>query len=231
VTTIVGWDTATDDLAVAATVDGDTLNERMVAAPKGERPRHAKELLTEVESAAETAGGWRAVDAIAVGIGPGSFTGLRIGLATARAYAQALAMPVIPVGTLAALGRGILERGVERHALAVLDARRGQVFAALYGPSGEEVWAPLVATPDELAERVRSSALPAVAAGSGAVRFRPELEAAGAEILPESDSAHRVSGRDLCQLAEAGAPSPPDSIRPIYLRPPDAELWRERDAG
>jgi tRNA threonylcarbamoyladenosine biosynthesis protein TsaB len=231
VTTIVGWDTATDDLVVAATRDVETLSERMLSAPEGERPRHASELLTEIESAAERAGGWTRVDAIGVGIGPGSFTGLRIGLATARGLAQALARPVIGVGTLAALGRGILEPATGRHALAVLDARRGQVFAALYEPSGLEAWEPLVAGPEHLAERVRSFPAPVVAAGSGAVRFRPVLEAAGAEVLPESDSAHRVSGRHLCLLAEAGTPSPPESIRPIYLRPPDAELWRERDAG
>jgi tRNA threonylcarbamoyladenosine biosynthesis protein TsaB len=231
VSTIVGWDTATDDLAVAATRDGETLNERLLAGPAGERPRHAVELLAEVESAAERSGGWQEVDAIAVGIGPGSFTGLRIGLATARALAQGLAMPVVPIGTLAALGHGILERAGDRRALAVIDARRGQAFAALYGPTGEEVWPPLVAPPDELAERIRSLPVKPVAAGSGAVRFRPELEAAGAEIPPQSDSAHRVSARHTCLLAEAGTPSPPDSIRPIYLRPPDADLWLERDAG
>jgi tRNA threonylcarbamoyladenosine biosynthesis protein TsaB len=231
VTTIVGWDTATDDLAVAATRGGETLSERATATPEGERPRHATELLAEVEGAARRAGGWKEVDAIGIGIGPGSFTGLRIGLATARALAQALAMPLIPVGTLAALGAGIRGQAGVRQVLAVLDARRGQVFAALYGPGGEEVWAPLVASPDQLAERLGSLPAPAVAAGSGALRFRPELEAAGAEIPPESDPAHRVSGRHLCLLAEAGIPSPPESIRPIYLRPPDAELWLERDAG
>jgi tRNA threonylcarbamoyladenosine biosynthesis protein TsaB len=231
VSTIVGWDTATDDLAVAATRGGETITDRCLAPRSGERPRHAGELLVEVEAAADRAGGWGRVDAIAVGVGPGSFTGLRIGLATARALGQALGLPVIPVPTLKALGRGILDHAAGRRALAVLDARRGQAFAALYERSGGEVWPALVAGPDELAARVRSLPMHPVAAGSGAVRFRPELEAAGAEIPPESNSAHRVSGRHLCLLAETGTPSPPDAIRPIYLRPPDAELWRERDAG
>jgi tRNA threonylcarbamoyladenosine biosynthesis protein TsaB len=228
---MVGWDTATSDLAVAATRDGEALRERFMGGEPGERPQHASALLAEVESVVADAGGWRSVDAIAVGIGPGSFTGLRIGLATARALAQALAKPVVGVGTLAAIGRAILGRAGRHQGLAVLDARRGQAFAALYGPDGDEVWSPIVAAPDELAERVRSLPQAPLAVGSGALRFRRQLEAAGAEIPPESDSAHRVSGRHVCLLAEAGAPSPPEAIRPIYLRPPDAELWLERDAG
>jgi tRNA threonylcarbamoyladenosine biosynthesis protein TsaB len=229
--TIVGLDTATGDVAVAATRGEDLVEERLLEGAPGERPRHATALLGEVESIVEGVGGWRGVDAIAVGIGPGSFTGLRIGLATARALAQALAKPLVPVGTLAVLARGLHEREPECEALPIIDARRGQVFAALYGPDGEELWAPLVATPEELSERLRSLSGTPVAVGSGAVRFRRELEAAGAEVVPESDSAHRVSGRQLCVLAEAGTPSPPESIRPIYLRPPDAELWLERDTS
>jgi tRNA threonylcarbamoyladenosine biosynthesis protein TsaB len=231
VTTVVGWDTATSELAVAATQDGRPIAERLVVHEPGERPRHASELLAEVESVVERVGGWQGVESIAVGIGPGSFTGLRIGLATARGLAQALAKPIVGVGTLAAMGLGLRNRAGRRAALAVIDARRGQAFAALYGPDGDEAWPPLVATPDELAERVGSLPRPPLAAGSGALRFRRQLEAVGAEVPPESDSAHRVSGHHLCLLAEAGTPSPPETIRPIYLRPPDAELWLERDAG
>jgi tRNA threonylcarbamoyladenosine biosynthesis protein TsaB len=231
VSTIVGWDTATSDVAVAATRDGEAIGERLIAGEPGGRPRHASALLAEVESVVGEFGGWPSVDAIAVGIGPGSFTGLRIGLATARAIAQALARPLIGVGTLAAIGRGIRERAEGRLGLAVIDARRGQVFAALYEPDGAETWPPLVVTPNELAERLSSSARAPLAAGSGALRFRRHLEAAGAEVPPESDSVHRISGRQICLLAEAGNPSPPEAIRPIYVRPPDAELWLERDAG
>ena len=135
------------------------------------------------------------------------------------------------MGTLAALARGIGERaeGRGRPRLAVLDARRGQAFAALYGPAGEELWPPLVAPPGELAERVAALPQPPLAAGSGAIRFRDELEAAGAEVLPDAEPAHRVSARHICLLAEAGRPARPESIEPIYLRPPDAELWLERD--
>jgi tRNA threonylcarbamoyladenosine biosynthesis protein TsaB len=230
VSTVVGWDTATADVTVALVRDGEPVVERLVEAEPGGRPRHARALLAEVESAVGEVGGWASIEMLAVGLGPGSFTGLRIGLATGRALAQALAKPIVGVGTLAAIGRGIREGSPGRHGLAVLDARRGQAFAAMCDPQGEQVWPPLVADPDELAERVGSLPEGPLAAGSGALRFRRQLEAAGADVPPGSDPAHRVSGRHVCLLAETGTPSAPEAMRPIYLRPPDAELWLERDA-
>jgi tRNA threonylcarbamoyladenosine biosynthesis protein TsaB len=232
VTTIAGLDTATDDVSVAVTRDSEVVGERLVPKPEAGHPRHSEALLVELESVVGESGGWEAMDRLAVGIGPGSFTGLRVGLATARAIAQALDKPVVPVGTLAALARGIDESAGRncRLRLAVLDARRGQVFAAMFGPDGEERWEPFVASPEELGKRIRRLSQSALAAGSGALRFRRELEAAGAEVLQGTDSAHRVWARHVCRLAEGGAPPPPEAIQPIYLRPPDAQLWLERDS-
>ena len=228
-TVVVGMDTATTDLAVAATADGEPVAERLVAPPPGGRPRHATDLLPELEGVAHAAGGWERVDLIAVGVGPGSFTGLRIGVATTRALAQALGVPVAPVSTLAALARGMGAHGEaeSRLRLAVVDARRREVFAALHGPDGDAIWPPLVAPPEELAERVAALSESPLAAGDGALRFRRELEAAGAEVLAGDEPAHRVSARHVCLLAHD--PAPLESIEPIYLRRPDAELWRERD--
>ncbi len=229
-TAVLGFDTATADLAVAVTRDGEVLHERTLAPRPGERPRHATDLLPEIEAAAAAAGGWDRLALIAVGVGPGSFTGVRIGVATARALAQALGKPVAPVISLAALAAGIGDAAGagERPRLAVIDARRGEAFAAAYGPGGEELVAPFVAGPEELAARVRALGGAPLAAGDGALRFRGELEAAGAEVLAGSDSAHRIRARHLCFLALE--PAPLQSIEPIYLRRPDAELWRERDA-
>ena len=230
-TAIAGLDTATDDVSVAVVRDGEVVDERLVPKPDGGRPRHAEALLVELEGAVGASGGWDAVDRLAVGIGPGSFTGLRVGLATARAIAQALCKPVVPVGTLAALAAGIAEGGGEgRSRLAVLDGRRGEAFAALFGPGGEEIWEPLVAKPEVLGERLKTVPDSPLAGGSGALRFRGELEAAGVEVLPDSSEAHRVWARHVCRLAADGPSSPPEAIQPIYLRPPDAQVWLDRDS-
>jgi tRNA threonylcarbamoyladenosine biosynthesis protein TsaB len=232
VSTIAGLDTATDEVSVAVVRDSEVVAERLVPKPASGHPRHSEALLAELETAVAEAGGWEAVDFLAAGIGPGSFTGLRVGLATARAIAQSIGKGIVPVGTLDALARGIAESAAAtgRRVLPALDARRGQVFAALFDPDGGRRWEPFVASPDELAERVAGLPATALAAGSGALRFRRELEAAGAEVPPDADSAHRVWARHVCRLAEGGAPSPPEAIQPIYLRPPDAQVWLERQS-
>jgi tRNA threonylcarbamoyladenosine biosynthesis protein TsaB len=198
--------------------------------PKG-RPLHATGLLGEVEQAAAAAGGWGAVDLIAVGLGPGTFTGIRIGIATARGLGVSLGLPLRGVCTLDAVGRGIQEANEGAPALAVLDGWRGEVFAALYGADGARPWEPAVYRPEDLAERVAALGETPVVAGSGAVRFRQELTRDGVRIADDSDPVHRVAARHVCALAAAMADEEDrEELTPIYLRPPDAERWRERDA-
>ena len=229
-TIVIGFDTATDDTAVAALRDGELLFSRSVEPETGGRPRHANCLLPQVEAAAAAAGGWEGVERIAVGVGPGSFTGLRIGIATAKALAQALAVELAAVGTLPALARGAgIAAGGDRALLAALDARRGELFAALYGPAGEQIWEPFVATPAQLRERIARLRESPLAAGSGAVRFRDELQEGGAEVPSETDPSHRVAAREVCALGMLADPANPEDVAPIYLRPPDAQRWRERD--
>jgi tRNA threonylcarbamoyladenosine biosynthesis protein TsaB len=225
---VVGFDTATDDTAVAATRGEAVLYEALLGPSEKGGPLHATALLGEVERAVAAAGGWAAVERIGVGLGPGSFTGLRVGIATARGLGLSRGLPVFGVCTLDALGRGLGEAAGERDSLAVADARRGEVFAALYAPGGERLWDPLVSPPEQLAERIAGLSRPALCGGSGAVRFRQQLSRRGAEIPDDADPVHGVAARHVCALAAAAGEGAPGPGAPIYLRAPDAERWRER---
>jgi tRNA threonylcarbamoyladenosine biosynthesis protein TsaB len=130
------------------------------------------------------------------------------------------------VGTLDALAHGLAEAAGGRSRLAVLDARRGEAFAAAYSASGERLWGPWVGSPAELGERLSELSDTPLVAGSGALRFRGELEERGAELPDDQDPVHRVAARHVCAVAAAGDGETP---APIYLRAPDAERWRERD--
>ncbi len=229
--TVLGIDTATSAAVVAVAADGESLAESAIDPDERGRPRASAALLEAIEATVDEAGGWNGVDLIAVGLGPGSYTGLRIGISTARGLAQALAKPIAGVGTLTALARGVAEQpeAGERPRLAAIDARRDEVFTCLEDESGAELWAPSVSAPDELANRLGSLQTPPLAAGDGALRFRHELEAAGAVVPADADPVHRVSARHICVLASALNPGRPEEIQPIYLRAPDAEVWLDRD--
>ncbi len=223
---------------------GEVLHEATLGLAADGSPRHSTALLAEVERAAAACGGWEQVGRLAVGRGPGSFVGIRIGLATARGLATSTGVPAVGVCTLDALGRAIREQttrsgaplpsmaGERRTAsLAVLDARRGEVFAALYSAGGERLWEPFVAAPADLAEKVAAHSGLLRAAGSGAIRFRQELADRDVDIPDDADPVHRVSARQICALAEDAGHGYGDSLDPIYLRPPDAQRWRERDTS
>lgn len=224
---ILGLDTATGDVTVAAASGGELLFESSTPpSTENGRPRHSASLLEQAARAVEAAGGWGRVGLIAVGVGPGTFTGLRVGVATARALAQARGLELVAVDSLAALAAGI--GAGTRPRLAVLDARRAEVFAGAYGPSLEVIWEPFVATPEVLVERLAELPATPVAAGDGSLRFRDRLEDAGAEVPPDADPSHRMAGRHVCALAEGAPRVRPEQLKPIYLRRPDAEVWREQ---
>jgi tRNA threonylcarbamoyladenosine biosynthesis protein TsaB len=223
---------------------GEVLYEQLLGLSATGSPRHSTALLIEVERAAEACGGWEQVERIAVGRGPGSFVGIRIGLATARGLSASTGLPVAGVCTLDALGRALTERPTpsavplrggagQSHSgsLAVLDARRGEVFAALYSSTGERLWEPFVASPETLVERLDELSAPPLAAGPGAIRFRHELASRDVEFPDDADPLHRVSARHVCALAEAAGSGDGGPLDPIYLRPPDAQRWRERDTS
>jgi tRNA threonylcarbamoyladenosine biosynthesis protein TsaB len=218
--TLLGLDTSTS-AASACVLRGD--GESFELAPPSERlqspPAHASELMPAVADVmARAEVGWDDLDAIAVGVGPGTFTGLRIGIATARALASAIGLPLRRVSSLAALAAGI--KAPLR--LPLIDARRGELFGALY-EAGERLWAPFALPPAELVERVREDGFAPLAAGDGSVRFRGMLEEAGIPVAADDSQAHVVRALHVCRLAAEAPDEPPEAVLPDYLRDPDAK--------
>ena len=225
---VLGFDTST--AATAACVlraDGGVFELEPPAQALSEPPAHARELMPAIVAVLGQSGlDGSDLDAIAVGTGPGTFTGLRIGVASARALSHAWGVELRPVSSLAALAAGVAESGGdagrEGPVLALIDARRGQVFAALF-EDGAQRWPPFAATPDAVAARVADSGLRPLAVGDGSVRFRDVLEAVGIRVAPEGSRAHVVRGLAICKMASDVSPAPPEAVLPNYLRLPDAK--------
>jgi len=191
----LAFDTATEVATSALVADGEVL---------GERASRAATLLEDVDALLRQGGAHPDdLDALAVGIGPGSFTGLRIGLAVARGLALALDLRGAGVSTLEVLAAGA------PGAVPIIDARRREVFTLVGG------------TPAVMAPSALEVPAGTVCVGDGALRYRSLLEERGAVVPPAEDERHRPHARFPAALA--GDLGPVDSIEPLYLRVPDAE--------
>jgi tRNA threonylcarbamoyladenosine biosynthesis protein TsaB len=186
VTTIFSFDTATSITTCALLRNGEVVGERLT---------EARSVLAAADELVRAAGiGAADLDGLVIGTGPGSFTSIRIGLATGRGLALALGIPAAGVSTLRAFSGGT----------PVIDARRGEVFTD----------GPKVDRPEVLEVAGRRLV------GDGAIRYRETFEAAGADVPPDDDPSHLPSA--VLLAACAGPLGPAVEIEPLYLRAPDA---------
>jgi tRNA threonylcarbamoyladenosine biosynthesis protein TsaB len=191
----LAFDTATEVATSALVDDGEVL---------GERASRASTLLEDVDALLRQGGAHQHdLDALAVGVGPGSFTGVRIGLAVARGLALALDLPGAGVSTLDALAAGA------PGTLPVVDARRREIFTLVDG-------SPVVLAPADL-----ELATGTVCVGDGARRYRELLEGMGAVVPPDGDERHLPRARFHALLAHDFGSV--EEIEPLYLRVPDAD--------
>ncbi len=227
---ILAFDTSTAIASVAIVCDGNTLIQTDTCV----QAKHGEKLLPRIDAALkQTQLIFTDIDLIAVGIGPGSFTGIRVALATAKGFAIASGKPFIGVSSLRVLARG----AVYGPSLigTVVDAYRGEVYQALYiaDASGRlnEILLPVHAPPKQAAERLRllSRGAPVRICGSGARRYAQDyIDITGESLDFLDSSADRVQAANLAFEAEtlfrAHGPSDPTSTEPLYIRPSDAEL-------
>lgn len=232
---ILGFDTATRATAVALEDGHGEVIEARDDPPRGQRPRHASRLLSLCAEVLDQADlDYQQLERLAVGVGPGTFTGLRIGVATARALSQATAIPLVGVSTLQSLALNALQSQAVESVAAVLDARRGEAFAAAWRIEeildGEPLLGPGAFSPEALAEHLAAVQMPVLALGEGAIEFRKVLESSGAFVPDDEAGLHRVTAAGHCRIARQLPPADPAQITPQYLRLPDAEIAR-RAAG
>ena len=192
---VLAFDTATDVASAALVRDGE---------PLGERRSRAVRVLADAHELLAAAGAEPGdLGAPVVGTGPGSFTGIRIGLATARGLALSLGLPVAGVSTLDALAAGA------PGAVPVIDARRREIFTLVEGE-------PRCLAPAELEVEAGRTYV-----GDGAVRYRGEIEKGGGLVPPDRSELHVPRARFHALLARGAGPA--ELVEPVYLRVPDAE--------
>lgn len=215
---ILGIDTALGACSVAL-LDGESVAAR---AHEEMQRGHAEALAPMVDETMRSAdAAFSSLERIAVTTGPGTFTGQRVGLAFARALALALKIPVVGVTTLDAMALEALKRESADAAIAVCDAKRGEVYLGGRNRAGETILAPTLLATEVAVERVRGLARigKLVLAGTGA-------ELVGAALAGELRLLGTLTQPDAVYVARLGAMLDPAAAppQPLYLRAPDAKL-------
>ena len=211
----------------------DVLSERSSDASQPPASRLPGELMALLSDAGMSLG---EIDIYAVATGPGSFTGLRVGIATMQGLAFAAGKPLVGVSgldALAAIAGDAAARSAHPIVATWVDAWRGEVYGAVYD-RGVPIDAPVVAPPDRLLAQLRGRAVTFI--GDGAAAYFDRIVAAGEIDVslaePLTPSLAGAIGRLAAVAAEAGEPPSPHAIRPLYVRRPDPELARDaRSAG
>lgn len=242
---ILGFDTSTPSTAVGLMLEDGSVLSAYDHPDAGARPGHQTRLLPLASELLDRGGlDWRAIDRVAVGLGPGTYTGLRVGVASARSLAQSLGAQIVGVSSAQALAHAALrapanESGEERAdppraVITVVDARRGEVFVGAYAASGAQSQPATISAPrpvrvkDAAAEFARIAGEQVSAAwlgvGDAALSLREELAGAGVHAAPAGSALHDVDARALCELAREGEPQPLEAVVPEYCREADAEL-------
>jgi tRNA threonylcarbamoyladenosine biosynthesis protein TsaB len=230
---LLGLDTATQQVSVAMSTDGAVIGELRL----GHERRHAEHLAPGIQYlCTELDLDLSRLSGIAVGVGPGLFTGLRVGVTTAKMMAQALRVPIVGIPSLDLVAYPL--RHADRAIVAVLDARRGEVFHARYHPvpGGVQRMSDYeVGSPDELVADLVAEGDEVLLAGEGVLRYRNAF--AGVDRSEQAGAAFAApSSTALLELAAARMEREEFSsaweVQPLYLRQSDAEIeWERRLAS
>ena len=230
---ILGIETATEQVSVAIGGHEGVLGSFEVCRGR----RHAETLVPAIQFVCRQADIELAeIGLVAVDVGPGLFTGMRVGLATGKALAQAMRLPMIGMSSLDLLAFPL--RYGHRTIAAVLDARKGEVFYGFYRPvpgGVQRVGEPRCGKAEDLVGDIIARKEDMLCVGDGALRYRDQIDA---EVRCEfaEQFLSRPSAAPLVQLAHARALREewvnPWEIQPLYLRAPDAQInWSTRASG
>ncbi|MDR2872878.1 MAG: tRNA (adenosine(37)-N6)-threonylcarbamoyltransferase complex dimerization subunit type 1 TsaB [Xanthomonadaceae bacterium] len=215
---LLAFETATEACSVAVYVDGE-VHERFEVAPR----RHAEWVLPWAEQLLAEAGIAKSqLDVIAVGRGPGAFTGVRLGVALAQGIALALDLPVAPVSTLMALAEDSPADGTAQNILAVIDARMGEIYAGCYQREHGQLitLAPERVLPPQMLELPQPGVWQALGSGLIAAegilaqRLRAQLSSQNPQALPHAAAVARLGA----MLHARGGTIAPERLAPAYLR-------------